>query len=422
MNLKKLITILDNTSFIKRIQHLPSWNDDPRLHRFICELAINQYDGSGRPPDPSSNGTSINKNLAIIKAVCEGWERFSLAYYSLKEFTFGSYAEFINKTRIIDPKRFCFFSKQQLKESNLNSFSYDHKEKYYWTEANELTSNIQYLVPAQLIYCPYNYVNEKVIMLPISSGAALADDHETALYKALCELLERDAFITTYLLSVTPCRINLEQVSLKVATHLTSFRKFNLNVELYYLKTLVKIPTILSVITDNHPTSPAIAIGLKTDFDIDNAILGAIDEAYQVRSWQRFCLVTQNFRSENYTEKANLQRALFWSNPRNSYLLDFIRKSATEVSLKKISTSKLSSRLKLLKLKRLIKSSNINIYYKDVTHPELAKSGIKVIKCISPDLHPHFIDENYPYYGGSRLEKLKKETGNKINLIPNPFL
>jgi hypothetical protein len=41
---------------------------------------------------------------------------------------------------------------------------------------------------------------------------------------------------------------------------------------------------------------------------------------------------------------------------------------------------------------------------------------------IIPSLHPHFIDDEYPYHGGIRIESLQKKYGENINLVPHPFL
>lgn len=425
MNLRQLNHIVDNAQLISQIQKSPVWNDDPPFFKFVTELNSASYDGDGLIPDSGSGGVSLDATVALKKAVFEAFERFSQSHFLFKNFIHDSYNHLSQHKRALHPDRFCYITNEQLNEENYANFSYDGNEKFYWTECRDIDNNELTYIPAQLIYCPYKYMEEKTICLPISTGSALGLTKDEAIYRGLCEVVERDAFITNYLLSISPRKIIFKSSTPKIRKYLSIFSKYRLQIDSYLLESDLGIPTVLSVIRDNHVTTSAVSIGLKTELDIEKAIIGSIEEAFQIRTWIRRCLLLQNFRGETYTEKVTLRRALFWSNPKNTHLLDFILKTKkTAVFTSKILSKykEFSYEKKLLLIKDVLKANKLDAYYKEVTHPHLSDCGVTVMKTLIPSLQPHYIDDEYPYHGGVRLKGLQTKYNSSINLIPHPFL
>lgn len=426
MNLRQLNNIVDKTQLISKIYKSPVWNDDPSFFKFVTELNSDLYDGDGIIPDSGSGGVSIDSSVALKKAVFEAFERFSQSHFLFKNFIHDSYDHLTSLgNRVLHPNRFCYITNEQLKEENYANFSYDENEKFYWTECRNIENDQMTYIPAQLVYCPYKYSDEKTICLPISTGSALGLTKTEAIYKGLCEVVERDAFITNYLLSIRPKKIIFKSSTPKIRKYLAIFSKYRLQIDLYLLESDLEIPTVLTIIRDNHVTTSAVSIGLKTEIDIEKAIIGSIEEAFQIRTWIRRCLLLQNFRGDTYTEKVTLRRALFWSNPKNTHLLDFIFKTkGITVLTSKIITkySKYNYEKKLLLLKDILKLNKLDAYYKEITHPSLNNTVVTVIKTFIPSLQPHYIDDEYPYHGGLRLKKLRAKYKASINLIPHPFL
>lgn len=425
MNLIQLNNLVDKTQLISLIEKNLPWNDDPPFSKFVTKLNSNLYNGDGLFPDSGSAGVSLDPAVAIKKAVFEAFERISQSYFTFKSFSHDSFINISKKNSTLNPIKFCYLTNEQLNEENFANFSYDENEKFYWTKCKNIFNDKQTYIPAQLIYCPYKYLDEKTICLPISTGTALGCSPGEATYKGLCEVIERDAFITSYLLSISPKKIVFKSTTPRIKEYLSKFEKYKLKVYSFLLESDIAIPTVLSVICDEHITAPAISIGLKTELDLENAIIGSIEEAFQIRTWIRHCLLLQNFRGDTYTERATLHRALFWANPNNVHLLSFILKTKnktvlTSKTLLKYKTMNYGQ--KLLLIKKILNNKKLEAYYKEVTHPCLKNKNIYVVKTLIPALQPHFIDDEFPYHGGKRLEQLKTKYGDKINLFPHPFL
>ncbi len=426
MTLKYLNDLVSRTNLLSSIQKIPMWNDDPAFVRFNTHLNKDVYNGDGLFETSGSGGCSLYPEIALKKAIFEGLERYSQSYFKFSDFLHDTFSNVSKKNAALAPDTFCYFTKEQLAEKNFENFSFSKQTKFYWTDCKNVFDEQSFFIPAQMVYSPYKYVDEKNICLPISTGTALGFSKDEALYKGLCEVIERDAFITSYLLSIPPKKIVFTGMTKKIKTYFKLFDDYNLKVESFLLTSDLDVPTVMSVIFDTNSTTPAISIGLKTDLDLEKAILGSLDEAFQLRSWIRRCLITQNFRGETYMDRILLKRALFWSNPRNTHFLDFLLNGNQTISFSRkemLENKKLEYSEKANKVKEILKVHNLQAYYKDITHPSLIAEKIHVIKAFVPYLQPLFIDEEYPYYGGKRIEKLRKEYHvEHLNLIIHPFL
>lgn len=425
MNLKQLDHLVTTSQLISSIQQVPSWNDDPPFSKFVTTFNGLKYDGDGLPPDSGSGGVSFSPEAALKKAIFEAFERYSQSYFKFNTFKYESHKNLLKNDKALAPSDFCYFSKRQLKSKKFHDFSFDSEDKFYWTDCKDVFTQEKFYIPSQLVYCPYKYLNEKTICLPISTGTALGCSLEEAICGGLFEVIERDAFITSYLLKIPPLEIILKSSSKKIKQYIDLYEKYHLKVRSFILTSDLEVPTILSIIFDNHSTTPPISIGLKTDFDLEKAIIGSIDEAFQLRAWIRRCLILNDFDGKTFTDKVTLKRASFWAKPENTQLLNFIVKTKKQkiLSYKEIRNSRSQNyKEKLARIKAMLKKYNLTAYYKCVTHPILQDKGVVVVKTFVPFLHPHYMDENYPYHGGKRLEQLIKKYGRKINSVPHPFL
>lgn len=425
MTSKQLSTIIEEVNLISKLWRIPRWNDDPNFFRFATSLRQEAYSGDGNFPDTGSGGTSLDATIAQQKAIFEGFERFSQSYFKFNDFIYSNYRDLPTGQNKLDPKIFCYFSQAQLKSDHFNNFSYDSTTPFNWTTCTKLETNEVYFIPAQLVYCPYKYTNEMNIMLPTSTGTALGLSRDEAIYKGICETIERDAFIIDYLLSRPPKKVELTSLTSKLGSYISKLLKYRINFQLYQLNSELNIPTMTCVLQDNSPTTPAISIGLKTDIDLENAIVGAIDEAFQIRSWSRYCIINKKFRGNTYLDKVMLRRMLFWSNPSNLPFYDFVLSTKKRLRVSKSDLTahqKKTYTQKLAVIFKEIQQHKLDVYIKDITHPLLRDHNMHVYKTVIPSLQPLFIDEDYPYLGGSRLEKIRKRTRHSLNLVPHPFL
>jgi len=420
--------LLKETDIIGRVFRKPFLNDEPKLFSFGAEINLESLVSDGNAVDRYSAGTSLDENSALCKAIFEAIERISLAEFRFRDFVFDSYKNISKSNNAINPHSFCYFSEGQLQRKKFNDFSFSPEDKFYWVSCINLDTDQTVYLPAQQIYCPYKYYNnEKVLSFPITTGASVAETLDEAVYKGLCEVIERDAYITSYLLKLKPREIVYNNIhSSKINKLLEISRKYNLEIKSFILISDLEIPTVLSAIIDSTEKGPALCIGLKTEWNLEKAIIGSVEEAFQVRSWIRISMIKNDWVGDTYTTKNMLKRAYIWKDKSNIKNLDFFIKSGNKTTifdkdLRRYSQKTPSEKLKLLK--DMLNKNKISSHYKEVTSKKFRNMPVKVVKCVVPSLHPMFIDNDYPYLGSSRIKTLKKKYGVRtLNLYPHPFL
>lgn len=348
-----------------------------------------------------------------------------MAYFRSKDLIYGNYRTLSRQYKVISPKKFVYFSNEQLTQEKFrNGFSFSEETSFFWTKCKNIYSGDEVLIPSQLIYCPYIFKKEKTISFPVSTGAALGLSQEEAIYRGLCEVVERDAYMTTYLLRRHPLLIEFKNTTRLIRNIIVKFFKYRLNMKCFLIASDIDIPTVMTVITDSGNYSPPISIGLKTDWNLENAIIGSLEEAFQIRMWIRSSMLTDNFEGHSYTDKVVLNRAKFWIKHENLPLLDFILKTPNKKIVDKkdlLKYKNVTYNGRLSMIKRLLEKMNHDAYFKKTTYGPLKNMGIVVVKCIIPGLHPMHLDEDYPYLGGERLRKLRVKFLGELNTTPHPF-
>ena len=414
--------------FVKKILRQPFFNDEPKIYRYVSQLNLINLDTDGDVPEEYSVGTSIDDRKAALKSLFEAMERFNLAKFRFKDFIFESYQEISKSKQAINPTEFCHFSKRQLANKKYQNFYYSPTNKFYWTRSKNLATDKTFYLPAQVIFCPYKYQNnESVLAFPITTGSSTAPRKEEAIYRGINEVIERDAYMTNYLFKLNPEKIIYNNIHSKQILKLLQIsKKYNLEVKSFILISDWKIPTILSVLIDKTGNGPALSVGLKTEWNLEKAIVGSIEEAYQIRSWIRICMIKNDWKGNSYTGTNMLKRAYLWKSESGIKRLGFFLESAHKIIVSDKELGKYSrktSKEKLEMLKGIFNKNNIAVYYKDVTSPKIKISDAVVVKCIIPKLHPMYIDQDFPYLGGPRIISLMKKYNTKtLNLYPHPFL
>jgi len=121
-----------------------------------------------------------------------------------------------------------------------------------------------------------------------------------------------------------------------------------------------------------------------------------------------------------------LRRAYLWKDVSALHKLDFLfstHKTMNRVQHSSTQHARLDTDEKFNMIIREFKRLNIPAYYKDITSKQFGDMGISAVKCVVPYLHPMFIDQNYPYVGGRRINDLKRKYNiTSLNTYPHPFL
>ncbi len=425
-SLERAAKFANNSNFITNIYKVPLYNDDPKIFAYSATYKL-KYKNN----EDVANGFSFFKNIALMRVLGEGVERYCLDHFSPKNTCFCKESEV--KTYHLNPLKIIAFSSKQLKNNNFNKFRIDDTSLFGWTKGVSLTKKKDVLVPSQLVI--FNYVtlkNEPRILSSISTGAASGLSLEDALYRAICEIVERDAFMISYLNKLNSPRLDLLSIGDPAINKiLNTYARYKLELAVIDITTNLQIPAFVAITLDRTGIGPATSVGLKAGFNIKDAIIGAIEESLMTRSWQRDNHTYNNLR-ERKQKKEILQelteKACFWFSIDKIKHLDFWlnNKNVKKINIKKYKYS--NSNLK--KAVQKLTAKKMEIIYVDITTDKIKQYGFTTVKVIIPGLHPLHLDEKHPYWGGERLYNAPIEMGllkttkheNELNKIPHPFL
>lgn len=435
--LNQAINLLNSkNSIISDIFRINPYNDEPKIFEYSAKLLDNSKLTDGYRVDPFANGSSFNQTDAILKTIGEAIERWCLSIYGVNRFRKASYSQL--KNNALDPKKVVAFSKTQLRNRNFKQFLFDSNSIFYWIKGYSLFDFKETYLPAQLVFVPYGDYGEPIIRFPITTGAACGTSLAGAIYRGICEIVERDAFMITYLNKLTATKIDLSSIKdPRIRWLIRYHQRYFLTPFIFDITTDIDIPVFLGILIDKSGQAPAVSLGLKCDFSRRSAISGCLEEACQSRAWIRDKKILRDQKRDVEKEKVYtydllLKRAFYWYDKKMIHKLDFLLDQRSSPIKLKNERKEMGNRV-VLKLKKALgtfQKLGLEVYFVEVTTPSIKKYGFRVVKVVIPTLQPLYLEEEYPYLGGERLytvpKKLgyrrKKTTENELNKIPHPFL
>ncbi|MGM5480025.1 MAG: YcaO-like family protein [Nanobdellota archaeon] len=404
--LSRMRSMLEQNKIISSLQKSFQFTDEPKFFQYTAFMNVNGLPDFIKDDDNQGSGLSLTDNKAQIKAMGECIERFELS----SNFEIGIKKNFNQLDNAIDPVR--FVNNQKITYSLKQEL---HDEEFNWISVFDILNNKDIYLPSQLIYVPYSN-KERVLRLPISNGAACASTKEEAIYKGICELIERDSFMLTYLEKRSPIKINIDSINDSDLNEIISrMKRYFLEPYFFDITTDIKIPTILCVLVDRSGVGPAISIGTKTDWDVLLATKGAILEAQHTRLWIRYQLIEGKSIKDEKNMSSIEDRGLFWSSSSMIKHLDFILYTPRKTSIENLKI-KISKSDYLKNVLNLLSEKNFTVFTKNLTSKETRNAGFFVYKTIIPELHPLYLFEHFKYFFGPRIKK------QKLNKIPHPFV
>ena len=385
--------------------------DEPQFFQYTCEkspYSIKVKKGLGY-------GCSQNESEAFTIAVAEAIEYYCILCERNELFRHDSYNNL--KGIAVDPFRFAPFSKEQLVNKDYEKFLFTNKTLFNWLEGYSLTKKEKVLVPASLVYADYDYKKEgePTIQLKNSTGAACGPSMEFAIYRGICEIIERDAYMISFVNNLPKKIINLDN-----DPHLSKLKRRveRYDLEMYVLNTQLDFPmtTTSCLIFDKTGSGPAVSAGLGGSLDPKRAIQTAVFESVRrhISARDRFYRTEPlPMPREDSFDWFLLKKQLLWCAPNMIQTARGFVKDMQTIDYGNLEEKekKLSDKKKTDFLVKELESKNCEVIYVDITIPEVEKLGLKVVKVLIPEMVPLWRDERYPYLKVKRLYDVPNKLG-----------
>jgi putative methanogenesis marker protein 1 len=218
------------------------------------------------------NGKGATVEESRISAIMEGIERYSSELHD-RRIHFAPFMEMFAHGRVLDPKDLIL-----PKDADLD-------RAIPWVEGYDIVNDEAVFVPAQAVYHPLPQ-NYRQLFRTNTNGLASGNTMEEAVFHALCEVIERDAWSLVEASRDTgACVVNIDD-----STCLDMQKKFSdaqVDVLVRDITSDIGIPTMAAVADDVLLKDPMLlTIGIGTHTSARIAVMRALTEVAQSRLTQ----------------------------------------------------------------------------------------------------------------------------------------
>lgn len=239
-----------------------------------------------------SGGKGLEGSQAMASCIGEGLERyFSSGKFITQETVISaSYTQLISmKKNAVNPILFFGlpfnFDFYSLEKPDYYS-DYNDELIIEWALGKNLSTNEKILIPANMVYCPYDHSDSNIFSATSTNGLSAGGNMTEAILQGCLELIERDAFWFA-------ARTGLGIVDFQ---HIESLFRTDLYPDLKFsfmlLFTEFNFPVAQVVIENKNSELPKTSRGTGCAFNIEKAFNRAFSEALQMFYSQRFTLET----------------------------------------------------------------------------------------------------------------------------------
>jgi len=250
-------------------------------------------------------------------------------------------------------------------------------------------------VPAIFVFLSLELRQEQLIAQGTSNGLAASTSKDDAAQRAIMELVERDAFMSTWLTATPARRIQLDDtLDPLLRTVLEGIEVLGAMVEVYTLPSSAIGTTVLCLALGDGDHYPGVTFGLGCDLDPRNALKQAVLEIGQtgpyLRRMMRSGMLTAATDPSGVREM--LDHACYYFPKERATAFDRLRSENTTVNLRDLKSRDMRS----------LEEAGVRVALVDVTSADVATGPFSVMRAVSPDLQPIWFG-----YGLERIHKLK---------------
>jgi ribosomal protein S12 methylthiotransferase accessory factor len=422
------------TGIIRRCDSLPS-QGEPSFGVSFClaELANHRHSKQPTSDLKCGFGKGIGPKQALDSAIGEALEIYSGSLPSYRDIVYARRGDLDDPA--LDPRDLVLYRDDQYR--SLPYVPYSDEATLGWVWARALGSSEPIRVPALAVYLDYNVRSSQELLFPLSSnGLATGRSLAEVLLLALYELLERDAFVITWLneLPVRSFDPN-SHPNRDVRDICNRMKEHGLDVHLLKLQTDQNCSVVMAMARNRSNAAPATTIGLGSDWDAGPATEKAVVELAQAHS-----RTTRDLRQEvnrarmrELCDNPNLvssmlDHALLYASPSATHAFDFLLQPERE-PFEQVGSAAPPVEVRLAQLLNDLFSKGFEVYYADLTAREVSTLGLRSVRVIVPHLQPIHFGRAQRRLGGTRLFELPVELGltnaprtvSALNDSPHPL-
>jgi ribosomal protein S12 methylthiotransferase accessory factor len=372
----------------------------------------------------TAGGTSIDRHEAIARCLGEGAER----YAALNSLTTLPMRVGPSADALLD-----LFPRCDIGEGCGDSF------KGIAADLQITQTRVRRLDNDDAVWIPAGYVHlgfipgapEPAITLPISTGLAFARDLVGAIWRGLCEVVERDAIMLSWLRNKPKSELLFADCDYMIAQpeiwrRIEALRAQAIQTRLFDISIDFDAPVVLCVL--QSAAFPHFAVGASCHENPGRACCKAIDEAVAVRvASQKPSLAPPSAENLHSIDRLEAHAALYanWADSPamqefgenalgRRLLVDFLNDAFPQAPSSLAELREVAARMSL---------EDATVLWADLTTPDLAELG-HVVRVVVPEFMPLSQRSDARWLATPRLHRVLRRASvdaSEINKYPHPF-
>ena len=369
---------------------------------------------------PGGSGVGLRWEDALVSTVGESIERLAMAPDPAAQRGWVEAAFSALDRSAVDPERLNYFRPAAYGTPGFPLRRFSPDEVLPWCRGWSLSEGREALLPAEIVYFSYEGLANHHWHCT-TSGVASHRSRELALVSALCELVERDAFVAAWLRgealpSIAPAAFGDAEIDEIVARA----ARVGVCLHLRDLTGAIGLPSYLAIAETEHGGEPAFGLGAATRTRATTAARKALLESAHTWNWA-YLKIDGRGRLDPREALGDAPLEAFgdhvylyahsWMKPRAAFLFE----SAGDAPPRYRDPGRpLPPIEELAQVRHQIESAGFEIFVVDQTPEAAAERGYVVLRAVVPGL--------LPLQPGWRIQALSSpRLPAVVNPEPHPF-
>ena len=432
--IERLLSLVSpRTGVVRSLVRIPRGVDEP-VPPILYQATLSNFDfKKGQGSERSAAGKGLTDAEAIGGAIGEGVERYCASHVEPAKQRRVRLADLAGPH--IAPAECVLYSPRQYESEGFPYPPATPDVDVGWVQGRELPSGRDVSIPAALVYLYGSSAGGPDFFCPpTSSGLAAGPTLEAAIVSGLCELVERDAFLITWMNRLPAPEVDLARLGGAARGIGDHYARFGLETHVFDVTTDIPIPVMMAVSIDRTGRSPAAVVGLGSHLDPGVAVLKALFEICQVRPGET--RRSEEARSSGkapaaYADVKTLEdHSAFFTPLERLPELDFLlRDGASRTAAARASLDCGTPEANLETIVEVLTRAGCRVAYVDLTTDDVAPFGIRVVRTIATGLQPIHFGHAEERLGGRRLFEVPRTLGHAtatrteadLNPCPHPL-
>ncbi|WP_437596762.1 TOMM precursor leader peptide-binding protein [Sorangium sp. So ce590] len=360
-------------------------------------------------------GKGITPVEALIRATGEAVERYSAGIVDRDALLRASVAEM--KGDFIAPERLCLYDEEQYARPGFPFAPLDPATPIAWALGRWLDTRAPVYVPALPTYYGYCAGPDAHFCQVTSNGLAAGATLEAASMGATLELIERDAFMISWLARRPGRRILPDDtVDREVHEIARQLEERGARIELYLLDAGVAVPVVMCVGFGDGKRWPGAVVSISAHLSPLTAIRKAILEQGQIGNYIFRLMTGEEIAVPERPEDVRSleDHAVYYLPPSRAAAFAFLRDGGTVTAAELEEPEEVT----LSELARRVEAAGLRVAIVDVTSPDLAPTPFRVARALGPDFQQIHFGHELARLGNPRLRAMAPRG---INPDPHPM-